>query len=144
MDPLKKSTNCTQVIIYQKWKICRLMLWIWAGRKSHLWDFNTSKYDFMIIKCCDINFQACKKITSLSHMYHTYAKLLEIPEMGRSTLWSIFVQYKQKFIWPPKMYLATCHAMVPKIVVCWCRNWFDSPLESVIREIFGHPNRLRS
>ena len=26
----------------------------------------------------DINSQACKKITPLSHMYHTYAKLLEL------------------------------------------------------------------
>ena len=41
-------------------------------------------YDFFV-KRCDIIFQACEK-SWISHMYHTYAKLLKLWEEGLTTL----------------------------------------------------------
>ena len=39
-----------------------------------------------LVKHCDINFQTCEKNTPISHMYHTYAKLLKLTEVGIYTL----------------------------------------------------------
>jgi hypothetical protein len=48
-------------------------------------NFKTSNILDIFAKDCDNNFKTCEKTILVSHLYYTYAKLLELTEMASST-----------------------------------------------------------